>query len=278
MTAVMTFLSVSVPREARAHAMGLYVASTIVGGYLGRLLAGWLGDQNDLTTPFLLLALCYLLAIPAILSLRPDSGAGFARIRLPITLSILRLPRFAAAYGMIFAVFFVFTAILTLLPFELRSQDSGITDLQLGLLYSGYLTGLVVSLNIRRLRELFGLTTRLVVIGLSAFGIGTMLLLQGSYLASFLVLFLFCGGMFLVHTTLSGLLNHSLDRHHGVINGLYLAFYYLGGASGSYLPGFVYEAYGWQAVILLCLFLLFLCLWLVPQLAKEPLQRAAAAE
>ena len=222
--------------------MGLYVASTIVGGYLGRLLAGWLGDQNDLTTPFLLLALCYLLAIPAILSLRPDSGAGFARIRLPIALSILRLPRFAAAYGMIFAVFFVFTAILTLLPFELRSQDSGITDLQLGLLYSGYLTGLVVSLNIRRLRELFGLTTRLVVIGLSAFGIGTMLLLQGSYLASFLVLFLFCGGMFLVHTTLSGLLNHSLDRHHGVINGLYLAFYYIGGASVSYMPGFVYEA------------------------------------
>ena len=278
MTAVMTFLSVSVPREARAHAMGLYVASTIVGGYLGRLLAGWLGDQNDLTTPFLLLALCYLLAIPAILSLRPDSGAGFARIRLPIALSILRLPRFAAAYGMIFAVFFVFTAILTLLPFELRSQDSGITDLQLGLLYSGYLTGLVVSLNIRRLRELFGLTTRLVVIGLSAFGIGTMLLLQGSYLASFLVLFLFCGGMFLVHTTLSGLLNHSLDRHHGVINGLYLASYYLGGAMGSHLPGYLYEVYGWQAVILLCLFLLFLCLWLVPQLAKEPLQRAAAAE
>jgi voltage-gated sodium channel len=59
-----------------------------------------------------------------------------------------------------------------------------------------------------------------------------LLLLHG-YLASFLVLFLFCGGMFLIHTTLSGLLNHSLESHHGVINGLYLASCYLGGAMGS---------------------------------------------
>ena len=278
MTAVMTMLSVSVPREARAHAMGLYVASTIVGGYSGRLLAGWLSDQSDLTTPFLIMALCYLAAIPGLLLLKKDSGGGFAQIRLPVAVSILRLPRFAAAYVMIFAVFFVFTAVLTLLPFELRNRDSSITDFQLGLLYSGYLTGLVVSLNIRRLRERFVITTRLVMTGLVTFGTGTLLLLLHGYLASLLVLFLFCGGMFLIHTTLSGLLNHSLDRHHGVINGIYLASYYLGGALGSQLPGYLYEAYGWESVILLSLLLLFLCLWLVPVLEKEPAPKAIPAE
>ncbi len=270
MTAVMTMLSVSVPREARAHAMGLYVASTIVGGYTGRLLAGWLSDHSDLTTPFLIMALCYLAAFPGLLLLKKDSGAGFAHIRLPVALSILRLPRFAAAYVMIFAVFFIFTAVLTLLPFELRHRDSSITDFQLGLLYSGYLTGLVVSLNIRRLREYFDITTHLVIIGLVTFGAGTLLLLLHGYLASFLALFLFCGGMFLIHTTLSGMLNHSLDCHHGVINGLYLAFYYLGGAMGSQLPGYLYEAFGWESVILLSMLLLFLSLWLLPALAKEP--------
>lgn len=269
MTAVMTFLSVSVPREARAHAMGLYVAATIVGGYLGRLLAGWLGDHSDLTTPFLIAALCYLLAIPGVLMLKTDPGAGFARIRLPVALSIMRLPRFAAAYLMIFMVFFVFTAILTLLPFELRATDPAISDFQLGLLYSGYLTGLVVSLNIRRLRERVTAPARLVLFGLAAFGGGTLFLLTPGYLTGFFSLFLFCGGMFLVHTTLSGLLNHSLDRHHGVINGLYLAFYYLGGAAGSHMPGFLYEAYGWQSIILTSLILIFLCLWLMPYLARE---------
>jgi YNFM family putative membrane transporter len=275
MTAVMTMLSVNVPREARAHAMGLYVAATIVGGYSGRMLAGWLSDKSDLTTPFLIMAICYLFALPGLLLLKKDSGAGFAQIRLPVALSILRLPRFAAAYVMIFAVFFVFTAILTLLPFELRNRDSAITDFQLGLLYSGYLTGLLVSLNIRRLRERFAITTRLVMIGLATFSFGTLLLLLDGYLASFLVLFLFCGGMFLIHTTLSGLLNHSLDRHHGVINGLYLASYYLGGALGSQLPGYLYEAYGWESVILLCLLLLLFCFWLLPVLAKEPVAESA---
>jgi YNFM family putative membrane transporter len=275
MTAVMTMLSVSVPREARAHTMGLYVAATIVGGYSGRLLAGWLSDNRDLTTPFLILAICFLVAIPGLLLLKKDSGAGFAKIRLPVALSILRLPRFAAAYIMIFAVFFVFTGVLTLLPFELRNRDSNITDFQLGLLYSGYLTGLLVSLNIRRLRERFVITTRLVMIGLATFGFGTLLLLLHGYLASFLALFLFCGGMFLVHTTLSGLLNHSLDRHHGVINGLYLASYYLGGALGSQLPGYLYGVYGWESVILLCLSLLLFCLWLLPVVAKEPVTEIA---
>ena len=135
---------------------------------------------------------------------------------------------------------------------------------------AGYLTGLLVSLNIRWLRQRITAESRLILIGLAAFALGTMLLLGSGYLMSFLVLFLFCGGMFLVHTAMSGLLNHSLDRHHGVINGLYLAFYYLGGAVGSHFPGLIYEAYGWQAVILLCLALLFLCFWLLPWLAREP--------
>ena len=278
MTAVMTMLSVSVPREARAHAMGLYVASTIVGGYTGRLLAGWLSDHSDVTTPFLIMAICYLVALPGLLMLKQDRGAGFTQIRLPVALSIMRLPRFAAAYVMIFAVFFVFTAILTLLPFELRNRDSSITDFQLGLLYSGYLTGLLVSLNIRRLRERFVVTTRLVMMGLATFSSGTLLLVLHGYLASFLALFVFCGGMFLIHTTLSGMLNHSLDRHHGVINGLYLASYYLGGALGSQLPGYLYEAFGWESVILLSLLMLFLCLWLVPALDKDPVQETAPAK
>jgi len=40
--------------------------------------------------------------------------------------------------------------------------------------------------------------------------------------------------------------------------GMYLTFYYLGGAMGSYLPSLVYERFGWDVVIgLLCLIVVF---------------------
>jgi hypothetical protein len=48
--------------------------------------------------PALLVRALQGLALPALLLLKKDSEAGFAQIRLPVTLSILRLPRFAAAF------------------------------------------------------------------------------------------------------------------------------------------------------------------------------------
>lgn len=270
MTAVMTYSATCVPKSERAHAMGLYVGATIVGGFFGRMLAGGLSTQTDPTLPFLVIAILLLTTLPGVYLLPSNATVGFTRIRADIALRIMRLPRFWSAYLIIFLVFFVFTAVLTLLPFELRSRDPGITDPQLGLLYVGYLSGLMVSLRTRWLRAHFKSETRLVVIGLALFMVGTLSLLYVGYLSALVSLFLFCGGMFLVHVILSGFLNHTLDHHHGVINGLYLAFYYTGGALGSYLPGMFYEKWGWSAVIGLCAVLLGISFLLLRELTIEP--------
>jgi YNFM family putative membrane transporter len=43
-----------------------------------------------------------------------------------------------------------------------------------------------------------------------------------------------------------------------MINGLYVAFYYGGGALGSFLPGYIYRGFGWAGFILaLCLVVAF---------------------
>lgn len=62
-------------------------------------------------------------------------------------------------------------------------------------------------------------------------------------------MFLFCGAMFLVHATASGFLNSRATASKGVVNGLYVAFYYAGGTVGSYAPGFVYKAWGWNVFL-----------------------------
>ena len=60
------------------------------------------------------------------------------------------------------------------------------------------------------------------------------------------------GGMFLVHSTLSGFLNHSAVEHKGVVNGIYVSVYYLSGTLGSWLPIALYQSAGWRNTLLAC--------------------------
>ena len=116
-------------------------------------------------------------------------------------------------------------------------------------MYSGYLLGIVTALNAVRLSKYFG-TSRIMILGLS----GLILALTGMLIpgttALFLFMFPFCGSMFLVHSVASGYLNSLGLKNKGMVNGLYVAFYYGGGMLGSSLPGPVYQHFGWPAFIL----------------------------
>jgi YNFM family putative membrane transporter len=56
----------------------------------------------------------------------------------------------------------------------------------------------------------------------------------------------------MLHSAGSGFVNKNVDKNKGVVNGLYVSFYYFGGILGSYLPGLIYENEGWK------IFLIFL--------------------
>ena len=62
-------------------------------------------------------------------------------------------------------------------------------------------------------------------------------------------LFAFCGAMFLMHAVATGLVNRGGGETAGIVNGLYLVFYYSGGALGSFVPGMVYQRFGWSAFV-----------------------------
>jgi YNFM family putative membrane transporter len=81
-------------------------------------------------------------------------------------------------------------------------------------------------------------------------------------------MFLFCGGMFLVHSVLSSHLNHLAQHNKGLINGLYIACYYAGGTFGSYIPNYLYRLGGWDLYLLFLLCLVALALWIVFGLLK----------
>ena len=81
-------------------------------------------------------------------------------------------------------------------------------------------------------------------------------------------MFLLCGASFLTHATATGYLNRYMAEYKGVVNGLYVAFYYGGGAVGSYLPGYVYRGFGWGGFISLLIVFLVIALLLAVRLSR----------
>ncbi len=139
---------------------------------------------------------------------------------------------------------------MNFLPFRLTEISSRASEFRIGLMYTGYIMGIVTSLGAVRLGRLMGGELRAIVLGLVFFGLALFGLNLDRVMLLFLVMFLFCGAMFLVHATASGFVNRLARDNKGIVNGLYVSFYYAGGTVGSYAPGFLYRHFGWSGFIL----------------------------
>lgn len=277
LTGLMTYVATHSRPDSVQRSMAFYVAATIFGGFFGRFLSGLLTTAFGWRAPFgmigLTLAVCFVL----LLSLDPDARARFERIRPNALPEILRRPAFLRVYLIIFCCFFVYTGLLNFLPHRLASLDSGISELRIGAAYLGYLMGIVVALTSRRICRALGGERNAMIAGLALHMAATALFTLPWLTAAFLSMFPFCAGMFLVHALAPGLLNSLSGQNRGLVNGLYIAFYYTGGTLGSFLPGLVYTRFGWTALVALLCGMLGLALLLARGLRLAPREQTAPA-
>jgi len=242
--------------------MALYIGATIAGGFAGRAMSGVIASLFHWRGSFVLLGISLLCAWGWLARL-PESGAlSMQRPRLGLIREILAIPVFRRCYLMVFCLFLVFAAVMNFLPFRLTELTAEADELRIGLAYSGYLMGLVASLNAVTLQRRLGGVTRTMVVGLVIFLLALVLLGIPSVVVLLGTMFLFCGSMFLTHATATGYLNRLAETHKGMVNGLYVAFYYGGGALGSFLPGYVYRDYGWTGFVTVLSVVVVAALWL----------------
>jgi YNFM family putative membrane transporter len=253
LTALMTQVSRTTAPERVQRVMSFYIAATIVGGFAGRFVSGLVASELGWRASFLLLAFGLAIGLAANLRVRRDVALRLSRPTLAGISATLRQRYFVTLYVVIFCVFLVFTAVLNFLPFRVKEIDPSVNELGIGLMYSGYLVGLILALASTRIARAAGDELRVVVFALLAYAVSVIGLLPPSLLWIFLNMLLFCGSMFLVHSLLSGLINRHAAEHKGVVNGLYVATYYGGGVIGSYVPGLVYVTHGWSAFLMVLL-------------------------
>ena len=268
LTSLMTYTSQVTAKSDMARAMAWYIAATILGGFAGRALSGLIASLLHWRFSFLLLGLGLLVAWFWLGRIADAGSVQVARPNLKAVGKVLADPMVRTAYAMVFCFFLAFAAVMNYLPFRLTELSPNADEFRIGLAYSGYLMGVIVSLNVVRIHQRFGGAERVMVGSLAFFVVALLVMVVPQVAAIVGGMFLLCGASFLTHATATGYLNRHVTQYKGVVNGLYVAFYYGGGAVGSYLPGYAYRGFGWGGFITTLIIVLLIALLLAVRLAR----------
>ncbi|MFP4683092.1 MAG: MFS transporter [Ectothiorhodospira sp.] len=250
LTALMTYIGASARPGEMQRTMALYIAGSVMGGFLGRMASGLISTHLGWRWSFLCLAGATALCALLLQRLKADPPVRFQRPHPRVILQVLRRPDHLRLYGVAFCAFGAFASLLNFLPFRLVELGTGLNETGIALMYAGYLMGVVTSLLSVRLSVPLGGEVNTMRLGAAIFLGALPFFAGGGVILVFTGMFVLCAGMFLIHSLAPGVLNRGQDdAHRGVVNGLYIAFYYAGGALGSFLPGYVYHGLGWHAYL-----------------------------
>lgn len=236
--------------------MSIYVAATVFGGLIGRVFSGFIAEEFGWRVVFFSLSLALLIGLFFINRLNIKADANLVKPNIKDITNILKDKRFVVIYLLMFIIFFVFAGLLNILPFRIKELEPNTSETQIGLLYLGYGMGILISLTIHKIIKFFKKELRTISAGIVIFIISTLMFLSTKPLVLFSLVFLFCVGMFTIHTVSTRIGNSLKASQKALTSGMYLSFYYIGGAVGSIIPAMVYSNFGWEITIFMFVALL----------------------
>jgi YNFM family putative membrane transporter len=267
--------------------VGGYVAASVAGGLLGRILSEVIAGTWSWRANFEIYAAITLVGALA-LGLTLRRGASRKRIDLGRDLaasyrsmfSHMRDVRLVGAFLIGFALFFGFIGIFTYLPFYVTAAPFNLSMAAVSWLYAPYLAGVIVSPIAGQLarrvsrRMLMAVGTVIAIVGIAGS-------LERNLVAVVLASIVLCAGMFIAQPIAPTFVNVTATKAKGSAVSLYQSFYYLGAMFGSFVPGLAWERWAWPGVVVSCIVSLIVALladWLLcgPPRARARAELAAA--
>jgi MFS family permease len=246
------------PAKRAASAVGAYVSGTVLGGFSGRVLAGFLSEYLSWRWAFIAAGLISLV-ITAILWRGLPAEKKFAlaphRSRFFLdALSHLRNPRLFATYICGFCVLFTMVAVFTYVTFHLAAPPFLLSSGWLGSIFCVYLVGAAVTPWAGRGIDRFG--HRNAVLAASAAGaLGALVSLSPSVWLIIVGLTLCSCGVFVAQSAAVSYIGTVAYHNRALAVGLYVSFYYAGGSFGSSAPAWLWDRYGWPGCVGLIIFI-----------------------
>jgi YNFM family putative membrane transporter len=242
--------------------MSVYVAGTVFGGFMGRLLGGLIAEHYSWRPVFLVLgiaglggaALTQQLLRPAQMHQAPERPSS----RLAPVLVNLRNPRLLATFAIGFCMLFTLVATFSYITFYLSASPFYLGTAQLSYLFTVYLCGLGATLAVGTILTRVGLRVGMMA-AILACATGVVITLVPSLWIVAGGLAITASGVFVAQTCANSFLRDAAPAGSRVsAAGMYIASYYIGGTAGGIVPGLVWKRGGWHACAALILGILLI--------------------
>ncbi|MDP9096938.1 MAG: MFS transporter [Pseudomonadota bacterium] len=240
----------------RVRATGIYSMGSIIGGFLGRFVAGWGAHFLGWRASFLILA-AITLGLASIMAVFLPVERRFRPVR-----SWRRtMEGFVGQFGnrqvmatclVGFAVLFSIVATFTYANLLLAAAPYRLGPAELGSIFVSYLLGAVVTPPATRLTLRLGRRRTVLVAGGVA-AAGLLLTLTPSLWAIVAGLSLLAIGIFTEQMLSIGYVAIAGERARSTAVGLYVTSYYLGGSLGGIAPAWIWSHLGWPGCVSLVL-------------------------
>lgn len=247
--------------------VGGWIAATVAGGLLGRVLSGLITELLGWRAAFVCFAALTLLCALGMAAALPRDRSGAAGWRSAYRgmLGHLADRSLLGAFLIGGSLFFGFIGVFTYLPYYLSGPPFSLPPALVSLAYVSYLAGVVVSPLAGRLSARVR-RRALIAAGLLVAALGMLGTLAPSAPLIVASLFVLCAGMFTAQAVAPAYVNAAARQAKGGASALYLMFYYVGGTLGAALPGVAWQAAAWPGVVTVCVCALGLALlsdWLL---------------
>jgi MFS transporter, YNFM family, putative membrane transport protein len=242
------------PHARIAAVTATYTTGSVLGGFLGRFLAGWIGDLGGWRTAFFVLAALSLGCAVMVAATLPREQR-FVRVdglvrSLAMTSRHFRDSRLAATFAVGFGVLFSFVTLFTYINFHLAAPPFNLSPGWLGSLFVSYAFGLFTTPLTGPLVARLG-RRGLVLAALGTWGLGTLLTLVPHLGPIFVGLVVSACSGFFCQAVSTGYVAATATEARSSAVGLYVTSYYLGGTVGAVIGGLAWRGGGWLGCVLL---------------------------
>lgn len=257
----MVYLAEEVPASKLGAATGLYVAGNAFGGMVGRIGMSVLTDHFDWRTALAAVSAIDLLAAVGFVLLLPPSRHFVRRRGINLRFHLqawgghLRDRYLPWLFAIPFLAMGVFVSVYNYAGFRLGGPEFGLSQSQLGLIFSAYVFGIVSSSVAGAASDRFG-RGPVVLAGIAVAALGVALTIAHVLAVVIAGIVLLTIGFFIAHSAASAWVGRLGGRNKGHAASLYLLAYYSGASLIGSLSGAAWQHGGWNALAACCLLLL----------------------
>ncbi len=235
-----------------ASMLSLYVSGTVLGGFSGRFLIGYLHSLVGWQTGYLIFAGLMLIGVIWAALVLPASKnfvvSGNFRSSLHILRQHIQNPHVLTACALGACVLFSLVSIFTFINLHLADDPYYLSSANLANIFTVYLIGMLITPLTAKLIHNVGIANSLLLAIMSSI-IGALITLCSPLWLIIVGLIIMSSGVFISQATTISHISQHVNQGRSLASGLYYMCYYTGGSIGAWVCGISYTYFGWSGVV-----------------------------